>query len=95
MSMDNETKQTIEKMKLMKPKTRFETYQDDLTKYLLEKLQGTDVKASVAYEIAQYAMVQTQIVVNDAVMNERNRVFREVEKIARRPMTKRRENDTQ
>lgn len=77
-----ENKIDIEKIKELgktaKPKTRFETYQNDLLDYLISKI-GDDVSPWVLMEIAQFAMIQTQIVVYDEVwraQKEWNRAMR-------------------
>lgn len=63
--------------KIKKPKTRYETYQTDIFDYLVNKLKNHDVPAHIIFEIAQYAMTQTAIVVNDEVNRARKEVSRE------------------
>ena len=58
-------KEEIKRQREQKPKTRFDTYQADLVEYLLSKLEGSNVPASTLMEIAQFAMLQTHIVVQD------------------------------
>ena len=58
-------KEEIKRQREERPKTRFDTYQADLIEYLLSKLEGSNVPASTLMEIAQFAMLQTQIVVQD------------------------------
>ena len=57
----------IKRQREKRPKTRFDTYQADLLEYLLSKLEGSNVPASTLMEIAQFAMLQTHIVVNDEI----------------------------
>lgn len=82
-----ENKITIEKIKELgkttNPKTRFETYQNDLLDYLISKI-GDDVSPWVLMEVAQFAMVQTQIVVNDEVWRARNEWSRNLRKSIKR-----------
>lgn len=84
-----ENKIDIEKIKepgkTAKPKTRFETYQNDLLDYLISKI-GDDVSPWVLMEVAQFAMIQTQIVVYDEVwraQKEWNRSLRKNTRIDR------------
>ena len=66
MEIDFETiKEEIKRQRAERPKTRFDTYQADLVEYLLSKLKGSNIPASTLMEIAQFAMVQTHIVVQD------------------------------
>lgn len=58
-------KEEIKRQRTKRPKTRFDTYQTDLVEYLLNKLEGSNIPASTIMEIAQYAMLQTHIVVQD------------------------------
>lgn len=79
---ENEFEKIKEQFKNHKPKSRFETYQSDLLNYLISKLEGSNVSASTLMEIAQFAMYQTAIVVNDEVrrackeMRRETRTFR-------------------
>lgn len=60
-------------------KALIETYQEDLVKYFTSKVteSNIDMPASVLLEMAQYAMIQTQIVVNNEVMRTRNELLRQ------------------
>lgn len=88
-------KEEIKRQREKRPRTRFDTYQADLVEYLLSKLDGSNVPASTVMEIAQYAMLQTHIVVQDELYRaskEWNRQARRYERDARR--SRRDENAT-
>lgn len=82
-----ENKIDIEKIKefakTTKPRTRFDAYQKDLLDYLISKV-GEDVPPSVLMEIAQFAMIQTQIVVNDEVWKARREFLKEWDRQTRK-----------
>lgn len=67
-----------------RPKTRFETYQDDLLKYLVSKLEGSNIPASTLMEIAQFAMVQTHIVVQDEIIRANKEWNRQMRRDAKK-----------
>ena len=72
-------------------KTRFDTYQEDLLKYLVSKLEGSNVSASTIMEIAQFATIQTQIVVGDELYRAHKEWKREI-RVSRNELLRRREN---
>lgn len=72
-------------------KTRFDTYQEDLLKYLLSKLEGSNVSASTLMEIAQFATTQTQIVLGDELYRAQKEWKREI-RISRHELLRRRED---
>lgn len=78
-------KEEVERQREQKPKTRFDTYQADLLEYLLSKLEGSNVPASTLMEIAQFAMVQTHIVVQDEIYRANKEWNRQMRKHTTRP----------
>ena len=65
--MAEETKRISEILKDNRPKSHYETYQSEITEYMVSKLSSYNVPIHTIMEIAQYCFSCTLLVANDEV----------------------------